>query len=137
MIRSQQGWTGGANLLSEAGVVKLRLGQLGREDGGEGGKLTPTVITVTTLWEADTERDGTLVQDEVDIASGVPSSVDTVVAATVSAERLGSLDDFHIQTRAKALHVGDDVGAVAKDVGGREESCELLEAKRGENGGFS
>jgi hypothetical protein len=29
MIRPQRGRTGGANLLSEAGVVKLRLGQLG------------------------------------------------------------------------------------------------------------
>jgi len=95
-------------------------------------ELTPTIITQSTSWEADAQWQSTLVEDEVDVGCLRACLVRGSVLARTT-ERRWSLDDFHIQTSAKWLHMGNDQAAVGDDVRGGQERRELREAEGGQD----
>ena len=125
-------WQSG--VVAVAGVVVLRRSVGTVQDGQESVELTPSIGAVAAGRERDTQGQGALVQNEVDVLLR-GGAVDVGVGAVGAAGgySVWGIDDFDVEASAKGLHVGD-YEIVSDHVVGWQDLGELSEAKSGQDG---
>lgn len=82
-------------VVAVASIVVHALGIAGALDEQEGLKLTPAIVANATSREALVQRDGALIQNEVDICGRRAGNVGRC-GITRCVERLGCVDDLNI-----------------------------------------
>ena len=100
--------------------------------------LAPSVRAVAASGETGAQREGALVDDEVDVGGGRARGVGVGVGGggAVGGDRVRGFDDFDVEAGAEGLEVGDDEGAIAGDGAlFGQDGGELGEAEGGQDGG--
>ena len=98
-------------------------------------ELAPSVGAVSAIGVTDSERYGTLIEEEVDVLgdSTVGGAVGVGGVGPGGRDRHGGVDDLDVQASTEGLHVGDDHLLVYGWSGCRKELRELRETKSGED----